>query len=57
MNGEKYKAGFAACSDDFRQYGIRYVQAFAARALDFPLDWFLTGYKTRLQLAVEAQGL
>lgn len=55
-NGAQYKAGYEACSEDFRNFGIRYVQAFAAHAKDFPLDWFLTGYKTRLQLATEAQG-
>lgn len=56
MNGQAYKAGYAACSEDFKNYGFAYIRVFAACAKDFPLDWFMTGYKTRLQLAVESQG-
>lgn len=56
LTGPLYTAGYNAASEDFKRYGWAHVTAIASRAKDFPLDWFLVGYKTRVQLATESAG-
>lgn len=55
MKTPAYTAGFAAATADINKYGIDHARAFAASTKDAMLDWFATGYGTRVNLSKERQ--
>jgi hypothetical protein len=56
-NGPQYRAGFDQAGKDLVNHGFPYVNALARMRKEFPLDWYLVGYSTRLNMAVESGSL